>query len=111
MLDTVRRSKITPPRLPVAPVARPRVDALLDAAAAKPVTLVSASAGYGKTSAVEAWLATRGAPVAWVSVDAHDNDALHLWRYVIASVERALPGFDEAPRSRVRLAESTAEPP
>ena len=110
MLDTVRRSKITPPRLPAAPVARPRVDALLDAAAAKPVTLVSASAGYGKTSAVEAWLTTRRVPVAWVSVDAHDNDALHLWRYVIASVERALPDFDEAPRSRVLLAESTAEP-
>jgi len=110
MLDTVRRSKITPPRLPAAPVARPRVDALLDAAAAKPVTLVSASAGYGKTSAVEAWLTTRSVPVAWVSVDAHDNDALHLWRYVIASVERALPDFDEAPRSRVLLAESTAEP-
>ena len=110
MLDTVRRSKITPPRLPAAPVARPRVDALLDAAAAKPVTLVSASAGYGKTSAVEAWLTTRRVPAAWVSVDAHDNDALHLWRYVIASVERALPDFDEAPRSRVLLAESTAEP-
>ena len=110
MLDTVRRSKITPPRLPAAPVARPRVDALLDAAAAEPVTLVSASAGYGKTSAVEAWATTRRVPAAWVSVDAHDNDALHLWRYVIASVERALPGFDEGPRTRVLIAESTAEP-
>ena len=110
MVDTVRRSKITPPRLPAAPVARPRVDALLDAAAAKPVTLVSASAGYGKTIAVEAWLTARRVPAAWVSVDAHDDDALHLWRYVIASVERALPGFDETPRSRVLTAEGTAEP-
>ena len=49
MDDIVRASKITPPRLPASPVARPRVDALLDAGADKPLTLVSASAGYGKT--------------------------------------------------------------
>ena len=104
------REKITPPHLPVDPVARPRVRALLEAAAAKPVTLVSASAGYGKSVAVESWLAAGDRDVAWVSVDAHDNDPLHLWRYVIAAVMRALPRFDEEPARRLARAESTAEP-
>lgn len=110
MAEVVRRSKITPPHLPAAPVARPRVNAVLDAAARKPVTLVSASAGYGKTVAVDAWLTARRITVAWVSVDAHDNDPLRLWRYVIAAVEHELPGFDDGPALRVRAAEGTAEP-
>ncbi len=110
MIDIVRRSKITPPRLPSAPVVRPRVHALLDAAARKPVTLVSASAGYGKSIAVATWLAERRVNTAWVSVDGHDNDPLHLWSYVIGAAEHALPGSADEPSRRARAAEATAEP-
>ncbi|MDA0179837.1 LuxR C-terminal-related transcriptional regulator [Solirubrobacter phytolaccae] len=110
MIDIVRRSKITPPRLPSAPVVRPRVHALLDAAARKPLTLVSASAGYGKSIAVATWLAERRINTAWVSVDAHDNDPLHLWMYVIGAAELALRGLDDEPSRRVSDAEGTAEP-
>jgi LuxR family maltose regulon positive regulatory protein len=110
MTEPLRRSKITPARSPVPPVDRPRVHALLTAAAAKPVTLVSASAGFGKTVAAETWLGTRRLRAAWITVDAHDDDPVHLWRYVIAAVTRVLPGVGDEAMRRLRRAESTAEP-
>ncbi|MDA0158947.1 LuxR C-terminal-related transcriptional regulator [Solirubrobacter ginsenosidimutans] len=110
MNEPVRRSKVTPPRSPTPPVDRPRVHALLGDAAARPVTLVSASAGFGKTVAAEAWLRTRRLRAAWITLDAHDDDPLHLWRYVVAAVARVLPGVGNEAMRRLRRAESTAEP-
>ena len=59
------------------------------------VTLVSAPAGFGKTTLVADWLATTSATVAWVSLDASDDDPRTFWRYVLASLDGALPGVGE----------------
>ena len=56
------------------------------------VTLLSAPAGAGKTTLMSSWAknrAERGHPVAWVSLDDHDNDRVLFWTGVLAAVRVA----------------------
>jgi LuxR family transcriptional regulator, maltose regulon positive regulatory protein len=82
----------------IVPTARPdtivreRLVALLDEASARPLVVVSAAAGYGKTTAVATWLATIEARRAWVSLDALDNDPRRLCAHVLAAIDGAMPG-------------------
>jgi LuxR family maltose regulon positive regulatory protein len=58
------------------------------------LTLVSAPAGFGKSSLVSGWLdKTRGSHrrAAWFSIDAGDNDPTTFWRYLTSALEHALP--------------------
>lgn len=58
----------------------------------RPLTLVTAPAGYGKSTLVSCWLETCDLPVAWLSLDETDND-LHLFlSYLLAAVRTASPG-------------------
>jgi LuxR family maltose regulon positive regulatory protein len=82
-------AKTAPPQRRRADVERQRLFELLDAAAGKPVTVVCAGAGWGKTMLVSAWAQTRTTPVAWLSVDRQDNDPQLFWGYVVASLQLA----------------------
>lgn len=65
------------------------VDAMIRAVR-RPVTLIAAPAGYGKTTLVTQWLDTLDAPAtAWVSLDSGDDDPDQLWSHVAAALERA----------------------
>lgn len=57
------------------------------------LTLVTAPAGYGKTTAVLDWLGKCGLPSAWVSLDSHDNDPMTFWQYVCTSLEDITGGI------------------
>ncbi|MEZ4592009.1 MAG: LuxR C-terminal-related transcriptional regulator [Chloroflexota bacterium] len=66
--------------------------ALLDQGSQQDLTLVAAPAGYGKTTLVAAWLQTvPQTPIAWLSLDEHDNDPLRFWHYLIAALHQANP--------------------
>src|SRR5262249_19212883 len=69
----------------------PRLVTRHDEGLARGLILVCAPAGYGKTSLLADW--TRGGrrPVAWLSLDASDNDPARFWRHVIAALERIKP--------------------
>lgn len=54
--------------------------------------LVCAPAGFGKTALLADWLRADGRPVAWLSLDAGDNDPVRFWRHVVAALDRARPG-------------------
>ena len=56
--------------------------------------LVSAPAGFGKTTLLAEWLAdsSSGRRAAWVSLDQDDNDPAVFWRYVLAALGKAEPG-------------------
>ncbi|MGZ4452657.1 MAG: LuxR C-terminal-related transcriptional regulator [Nocardioides sp.] len=74
-------------------VARPRLDERLNSALCSRLTVLSAPAGFGKTTLLTKWLATfgPGAPtVAWVSLDERDNDAALFWTYVVTAIGRAV---------------------
>lgn len=73
-------------------VARPR---LIDRIHPKrKLTLVSAPAGFGKTTLLAEWVAavpTR--PIAWVSLDQSDNDPAVYWIYLIAALYKVQPSL------------------
>ncbi len=51
------------------------------------LTLVSAPAGFGKTTLLAQWLAVSGMPVAWLSLEAEDNDPTRFLSYLIAALQ------------------------
>ena len=68
-------TKLRPPRAPATAIARPRLEALLDAARETlRATLLVAPAGYGKTTLVSTWLRRRRGAVAWFALDPGDDD-------------------------------------
>jgi LuxR family maltose regulon positive regulatory protein len=57
------------------------------------LTLVSAPAGYGKTTLVTEWLSRQGIPISWLSLDEADNDASRFLAYFIAAVHEVNTEF------------------
>lgn len=57
------------------------------------LTLVTAPAGYGKTTAVLDWLNKCGLSFAWLSLDDRDNNPVTFWRYVFAAFEDVTDGI------------------
>src|ERR1700728_3495144 len=72
-------------------VPRPRLAGALGGG----LVLVCAPAGFGKTALLADWLRSGGRPVAWLSLDAGDNDPVRFWRHVVAALDRARPGTGE----------------
>ena len=60
------------------------------------LTLVSASAGFGKTTIVSEWLSASERPVAWLSLDSDDQDPVRFLTYVIAALQTAQPALGAA---------------
>jgi LuxR family maltose regulon positive regulatory protein len=59
------------------------------------LTLISAPAGFGKTTLLSEWIAGEDRLVAWLSLDEADNDPVRFWAYVVAALH-TVPGFAEA---------------
>ncbi len=51
------------------------------------LTLLSAPAGFGKTTLVTEWVQQQEDPVAWLTLDEQDNDPVLFWRYLVAAVQ------------------------
>jgi LuxR family maltose regulon positive regulatory protein len=83
-------------------VLRPRLSERLDRGTASKLVLVSAPAGFGKTTLLSEWLAARPAApadkqlAAWLSLDRGDNDPASFWAYVIAALQTVAPGVGES---------------
>src|SRR5205085_10848392 len=85
-------TKLALPRPRPLLVPREPLLARLDEGLQHKLTLVSAPAGFGKTTLVSEWIAARSErhealAVAWVSLDAGDNDPVRFWRYVITACQ------------------------
>src|SRR6266567_6776347 len=89
---TLLSTKLSPPRLPNSLVPRERLLAELDAALSIPLTLLSASAGWGKTTLLSVWASKHPHQVAWLSLDSLDNEPFRFWAAVIAALRRCRPG-------------------
>jgi len=89
---SIIRSKLYPP--PTAPdtVKRERLLSLVATVAHSPLTLVSAPAGYGKSTLVSQWLEPLGCRSAWLSLDVADSDFIQFLSYVVAALGGAYPG-------------------
>ena len=74
---------------------RPRLADRLDEGLRRGLVLVCAPAGYGKTVLLADWARRAQRPVAWLSLDAGDNDPARFWRHTVAALDRACPGIGE----------------
>jgi ATP/maltotriose-dependent transcriptional regulator MalT len=107
-------TKFYVPRLRRGLVPRPRLSERLDRGAASKLVLVSAPAGFGKTTLLTEWLAARPAALAgerlaaWLSLDRGDNDPASFWAYVIAALRTVASGVG---KSALALLETPQPPP
>src|SRR5450755_3289372 len=99
-----RREQVTPilatklylPRLRPNVVSRPRLIERLNEGLHRKLTLISAPAGFGKTTLVSAWAAGSDRQVAWLSLDEGDNDPTRFLIYLVAAVRTIGPTIGEA---------------
>ena len=93
-------------------VHRPRLSKRLNLVPESTLTLVSAPAGFGKSTLVTEWVATAPAErcaTSWLSLDQRDNDPGVFWTYLIAALQTAAPGVGAAALSLLRSAQSPLE--
>ncbi|GHO42307.1 LuxR C-terminal-related transcriptional regulator [Ktedonospora formicarum] len=91
-ISQILLTKLSPPRLPGFLLDRSHLFTLLDEGRAGSLTLLSAPAGFGKTTLVRQWMAAHRShldfpPVAWVSLETADNDPLRFWRYLVTACQ------------------------
>ena len=93
---------------------RPRLSERLDRGTALKLMVISAPAGFGKTTLLTEWLAAGPAGpaderlAAWLSLDRGDNDPASFWTYVIAALRTVAPGVGE---SALALLQAPQPPP
>ena len=89
--DIFVRTKLHRLQLPADLVARPIMLKWLSQHRRRPLTLVSAGAGYGKTTLVSSWLEDTDWPCAWLSLDEYDDDLTGFLTYFIAAIQTTFP--------------------
>ena len=92
-------------------LSRTRLVERLNRGTERKLTLVSAPAGFGKTTLLAEWLAAPAAserPAAWVSLDRSDNDPTHFWDYFITALQSVESGVGE---NALSLLHSPQPPP
>lgn len=95
-------TKLSTPPLRPDLVARRRLLARLETGLRRKLTLISAPAGFGKTTLLSEWHASSpaGAPsLAWVLLDEQDNDPVRFWSYALAALQRVRPGSGEGDKA------------
>ena len=97
----IAETKLLVPRLRPEMVARPRVQEILERDDVT-LTLVTAPPGYGKTVAARAWHESAPGAVAWVTLEAGDNDPVRFWTYAAMAVERVRGGLGRGALRRLK---------
>jgi LuxR family maltose regulon positive regulatory protein len=92
-------------------VPRPHLIEGLNAGLHRKLTLVSAPAGFGKTTLVSEWLSGSEFPVAWLSLDESDNDPVRFMAYVIAALKHAEGIVAELGKGAQSMLQSPQPPP
>jgi LuxR family maltose regulon positive regulatory protein len=85
------RTKLHRPPVARDLVCRKAMHVRLEEGGHQPLTLVSAPAGYGKSTLVSHWLETRDGSSAWLSLDQTDGDLRTFLGYVVAALQTVVP--------------------
>jgi LuxR family maltose regulon positive regulatory protein len=97
---------VPPPRSKV--VLRPRLIERLNEGLNGKLTLISAPAGFGKSTLVSEWAAGCGRPTAWLSLDDGDNDPARFLTYLVAALQTIAPNIGQG---MLGLLQSPQPPP
>ena len=93
---TPLRTKLCVPPLRAGWISRPRLEKRMDEGFERKLTLISAPAGFGKTTLLVDWIHRHKMPTAWFSVDKSDNDPLHFLTCVILGLQSLDAGTGKA---------------
>ena len=85
------QTKLQRPRVDDDLVSRPRLIEQINRGLERPLTLVSAPAGFGKTTLLSAWLQGKDVNASWISLAENDDDPRIFFRYFAAAIERVFP--------------------
>ena len=102
MFNQLLETKLYAPGRRSGVLPRSRLTEQLEQGARSKLTLISAPAGFGKTTLLADWLAAARADrrsVAWLSLDLGDNESRSFWTYVVAALQTAAPGLGERTRT------------
>ena len=84
-------------------VSRPRLIERLNAGLHRKLTLVSAPAGFGKTTLLSEWVAGCGRPVAWALLDEGDNDLVRFLAYLVAALQKVDEAIGQSVQGKIVL--------
>lgn len=95
-LDEIMATPLLATKLYIPPlrtnfIQRQRLRTMLDVGAQGKLTLISAPAGFGKTTLISEWLQQGKTQSAWLSLDEDDNEPARFLTYLIAAVQKLLP--------------------
>jgi LuxR family maltose regulon positive regulatory protein len=93
--DELLTTKLAVPPVRSSLVERHRLIKQLDMGLGRKMILVTGPAGFGKTTLLSNWLHSCSLPIAWLSLDARDNDLVRFWTYVIAALQKLQAGIAE----------------
>src|SRR5215208_1676425 len=95
MSTAILATKLYIPPPPPKVVSRPRLIERLNEGLQRKLTLISAPAGFGKTTLVSEWLATCARPAAWLSLDEGDNDLTRFLTYFVTALQTIVPAIGQ----------------
>ncbi len=90
-ITRILKTKLRPPKMLPGLVARSRLTDLLQQNPRRPLTLVSAAAGYGKTTVVTQWLHAVKTQPAWLQLDEGDNDLRSFLSHLVSAIQMQIP--------------------
>jgi len=90
--DPPLATKLHVPRPPLQLVRRPHLVERLQEAVERPLTLIAAPAGFGKTTLLSTWIEHASLPTAWISLEHDDDDLTRFWSYMFTALARVHPG-------------------
>lgn len=93
METTLLKTKLSKPQVHPGLVQRFRLLDCLNKGLDRKLTVVSAPAGYGKTTILSAWATSCTCPVAWLSLEEGDNNPTRFLAYVIAAIQTIEPNL------------------
>jgi len=108
MSNLLLATKLFMPRVRPELVPRPRLVEPLNASLQHRLTLISAPAGFGKTTLAAAWLGAAPCPVTWLALDEMDNDPARFFAYFVAALQKVDATIGKAAQA---LLEAPQPPP
>ena len=106
MLTPLLATKLYLP--PARPNRVPRLRLIEQLNTLRPLTLIAAPAGFGKTTLLSDWIPQSEHCVTWLSLDEDDNDPIRFWVYVVAALQKLRTNLGEG---ALALLQSSQPPP
>lgn len=110
MPSPLLETKLYVPRPRRSLVSRPRLQERLTRGAESRLTLLSAPAGFGKTTLLAEWLSAQQRSVAWLSLEESDSRPSSFWTYLVAALQTAVPAIGSSALLLLRAAQVAIRP-